>query len=493
MELIGIFRSPLRAMKLKIFARTVRNFHMPPKLDQCRHLAGRVVSIGVILLFLADLNLIAQEPDNHELRLRQLEEQLQLQMKEINQLEEALKQSAHAEPSDWGSVDYDNGLILTPPENSKTPFSMKLNGWIQFRYHGFDSSVNTWTDNAGVARRVEDRSAFDIERARLVFSGHVLDERLTYFLQLDGDTDGGHAVDFFDYYWAWEFDEALSIELGKRKVSASRQWLLGARHTRLIDRPMATDFFRPDRTVGIWAVGELPVNIHYELNLGNGYRTSNFSDTETDDRLTFAATSYIDPLGDYGSALVDFKPSENPLVRLGHSFVYSHNSGEDDGDPYLETNFLRLTDGTRLTDLGALAPGVRVSEVDIYYYSVDAAFKYQGWSLDAEVYLVWLEQLKGNGPLPVSDLMQHGYYVEGGYFLIPEKLDCNLRYSEIDGFYGHGREIAGGINYYPLKTAAMKLSFDVTRIIDSPMQNTASDIFVGDDGMLYRTQFQAEF
>ena len=40
--------------------------------------------------------------------------------------------------------------------------------------------------------------AFDIERARLYFKGTALDERLTYFYHLDGDTDGRHTVDFFD-------------------------------------------------------------------------------------------------------------------------------------------------------------------------------------------------------------------------------------------------------------------------------------------------------
>ena len=39
----------------------------------------------------------------------------------------------------------------------------------------------------------------------------------------------------------------------------------------------------------------------------------------------------------------------------------------------------------------------------------------------------------------------------------------------------------------------MKVSFDVTSLDDSPLQIRASDILVGDDGVLFRTQFQAEF
>ncbi|QDU80388.1 Phosphate-selective porin O and P [Polystyrenella longa] len=435
----------------------------------------------------------ADEISATENRIEHLERELQLQSSELQQLKQELRLETSIAKIDDGSIRYDRGLILTPGDGSNTPFSLKVNGWFQFRHHDFNSHVESWTDNAGITHPVENRNAFDIERARLVLSGHVLDERLTYFTQIDGDTDGGHQLDFFDYYWAWKFDDSFSIQVGKRKVSASRQWLLGARRTRLIDRPMATDFFRPDRTVGIWAVGDLPGNAYYELMVGNGYRTANLPETSTDDRLTFAGTSYLDPLGDYGNTLDDAKDRDSLLVRVGHSFVYSPTSEATGGSPLPETNFIRLTDGTRLTDTGALAPGVTVSDVDIYFYSIDGAFKYKGWSFDAELYLLWLEQLKGDAALPMTDLMQHGFYVEGGRFLIPQKLDANARYSEIDGFYGRGREIAAGLNYYPLSNPYLRLSFDVTRVIDSPLQNTSSDILVGDDGLLFRTQVQAEF
>ena len=68
---------------------------------------------------------------------------------------------------------------------------------------------NTWTDNAGITRPILNRNAFDIERARLTIRGYAVDPRLTYFLQMDGDTDGFHTVDFFDYWWAWQLTIAF--------------------------------------------------------------------------------------------------------------------------------------------------------------------------------------------------------------------------------------------------------------------------------------------
>lgn len=390
-------------------------------------------------------------------------------------------------------VDYDRGIVIRPFDADAHPFELKVNGWIQFRHHAFARDATTWTDNAGVTREIRNRNAFDIERGRIVLSGYAVDKRLTYFLQLDGDTDGGHVVDFFDYWWGWKFSDLLKVQVGKRKVPGSRQWLLAARRTRFSDRPMANDFFRTDRTVGIFGVGQFGEGIHYEVMLGNGYSSSNVPNADSDQKFTFAATNYFDPWGDFGGQIVDYDCTDGALVRFGHSFVYSPNAGIALGIPLGEADFLRLSDGTRLTELGALAPGVRVSSFDVTLYGVDFAWKSFGWSMDAEIFLRWLDNIEGNGPLPVTSLFQHGYYVEGGRFLVPKKLDANLRYSHVSGEYGDASEYAAGVNWYPTDSEKLKISFDVTWLDGSPLQNRSSDILVGDDGVLFRTQFQAEF
>ena len=414
-------------------------------------------------------------------------------------VEETVKPGEKASKKKFEKLDffaaYDGGFTIVAFDKKKQPFNLKINGWIQFRHHGFARHVNSWTDNAGVTRTVRNRNAFDIERARLTFKGSVLDPRLTYFYQLDGDTDGRHTVDFFDYWWAWKFSDQFRLQFGKRKVSGSRQWLLGARRTRFIDRPMANDFFRPDRTIGLWGVGKTHRLGNYELMIGNGYRTSNLPNNTTDDQLTYAFTQYFDPRGDYGGQLVDFDYNCDPLIRFGHSFVYSPITSEALGNPLAETDFIRLADGTRLNQVGALAPGVTVSGVDVFFYGVDFAAKYRGWSFNSEVFFRWLENLQGNGVLPVNSVFQRGFYVEGGKFIIPQKLDFNLRYSEVRGLLGGGSEYAAGFNWYPLDKSNFRLkwSFDVSVFDGSPLNNSSSDILVGDDGMLFRTQLQAEF
>lgn len=390
-------------------------------------------------------------------------------------------------------TDYDRGFVIRPFDAEEHPFEVQLNGWIQFRHHGFARNVETWTDNSGVTRPVLNRNAFDVERARLTMAGYAVDPRLTYFLQLDGDTDGADTVDFFDYWWGWQFTDRFKVELGKRKVPAGLQWLLGARRTRFIDRPMADDFFRPDRTVGIFGVGEFGQNGHYELMLGNGFRTANLPNSLTDDQLTIAATTYLEPAGPFGLQIVDFEGTSKPLWRVGHSFVFSPQAGDRLGLSLAESDFLRLSDGTRLTEIGALAPGVTVSGYDLFLYGMELACKYRGWSMTSEVFLRWVNDLRADGPLPVQELRENGFYVEGGKFLIASKLDWNVRYSQVGGEFGTASEYAAGLNWYPLAKPSLKISFDVTQLDGSPLQNPTSDILVGDSGTLFRSQFQAEF
>ena len=228
--------------------------------------------------------------------------------------------------------------------------------------------------------------------------------------------------------------------------------------------------------------------------LGNGFRTANRTAAEINNKFAFSGTSWWEPNGSFGKPLTDHALSSKPLYRFGHSFTWAAQQGLDaNGAPLRENTFVRLTDGTLLTQNGALAPGTRVSEFDVYLYAVDAAVKYQGWSINAEVYFRWLQDLQGNGPLGRSKIAQRGFFVEGGNVIVPNKLDWNIRYSQVSGPFGDTSEYGAAVNWYPIDSPKLKLTFDVTQIDGSPLNNTATELLVGDSGTLFRTQFQVEF
>jgi hypothetical protein len=346
-------------------------------------------------------------------------------------------------------------------------------------------------DNYGIILSTKKSASGRIELA--ILFGFALDPRLTYLVNLDGDTDGADAVDFFDYWWGWQATDAVGVQLGKRKVPGSRQWILSARHTRMIDRPMACGFFRPDRTVGIFANGKFADGFFIEGMVGNGYRTANLPESEQDNRMAMALTSFWDPFGSFGDMLVDYECRDSRVMRLGHSFVYASQSDHVDGAILNETDFIRLADGTRLATPNALLPGQTARAFDTFLYGVDLAWKRQGWSFNSEVFFRWLGDFRTEvGPINTS-VFQKGFYAEGGKFLVPKKLDLNFRYAQVSDFSASASEYALGSNWFPLKNSLMKLTLETAVLDGAPLNNTGSDILVGDDGILYRSQFQVEF
>jgi hypothetical protein len=394
--------------------------------------------------------------------------------------------------SDW-SAGYGGGFFIRPVDGKRNPFELMINGRIQFRHTGFARDVTTWTDNAGVIRPVTDRQDFEVERGRLEFAGFLLDPALQFFINLDADTDDGHQVIFHDFWFNYAFSKAFDLHVGKAFVPGSREWLNGSARTRFSDRSMATTFFRPDRSVGVWAIGEPAEGCFYRVMVGNGFDAADLRPEELDEKLVYSGSAWVN-FGDYGEGYSDLEWHLAPAAQVGHSFTFAGGGMQESArEPLAEENFVRLSDGTLLTQIGALAPGVTVNDFDIYLYSVDAALKYRGFSVNGEYFFRWLQSISGDGPLPISGFFDHGFSAETGYFLIPKRIEINARMSHVFGPFGDGQEYAGGINWFINATHQWKLTFDVSQLHNVPANNSGPNLRAGDDGMLFRTQLQVAF
>ncbi|MGE3315258.1 MAG: porin [Planctomycetaceae bacterium] len=385
---------------------------------------------------------------------------------------------------------YDNGIYLRLLRGDDS-FELKTNLRSQFRVVSFSPDAESWTDNAGVVRPIEDRQNFDVERLRIVLSGHAFTPELKYFLQMDGDTDSQHVISVLDGWVGWHFSDAFEVQAGKRKVPGTRNWLLGAFDTRLVDRPFANEFFRPSRTTGVWFVGDPTETTHYELMVGQGYNTEGLTPSQSGNDFATGGSVWWDVTGNYGPGRpMDFEIHDELAVRIGTSMVFS-NEGTP-GRQLEEADFLRLTDGTRLTQTDALAPGATVESFNVALLALDAAFKYRGWSANGEYFFRDISDLAAD--LPVPDVgVQQGFYVEGGFFLLPQQLELNSQMAYVTSKFGDRTSYAAGVSYYPRRSQYLKLTIDATVIDGSPVNSTGSDILVGDDGLLIRTQFQALF
>ena len=390
-------------------------------------------------------------------------------------------------------VTYDGGWVLRPYDSVKTPYELKFNMHNQFRYTGFARSVTSFTDAAGNVRPIENRNDFDINRGRLVFSGYAGDPRVGFYTNVDYNTVANNPVLLLMSWLSFQCSDSLTVYAGLGKVPGTWEWIETSRFSLGAERTMATTFFRPSMTAGIWAIGEPLENVHYRVLVGDGFNTFTLRAAELDTNLVYSGSLWYEPLGEYGAGFSDLECHESLAVRIGNGLTFAGNDADPTGEPGPEQTLIRLSDGTRLVEPGALAPGVTVNEFDITLYAVHLGLKYRGWNLSTEYFLRWLSDLRGTGPLPVSSLFDHGFFAQTGFFVVPQRIELYALGSQVTGDFGSGTELGGGINCYLKGQRGARITADVTHIDDSPAQQDRTGLVAGASGTLFRVQFWSFF
>jgi len=389
---------------------------------------------------------------------------------------------------------YDRGFVLRPVDADQTPFEMKINSWLQLRHSVFDSDGPT-----------PDQNDFEFERARLVFSGFALRQELKYFIQIDADDNQTQRLDLLDYYLSYDVGHdqfgldagTIGIRAGRWKVPFNRTRYTSGLNLQFADRSLASVFFDIDRSVGASLYGQTdgplaPVN--WELALINGVRTNGTRPNRVGDldrNLGVSGRVFSDVLGEWGSDFEsDLSWHEELAVRLGAGFAFSR---EDILEGPVEASRQRVVDSG--ATLASVLP-MGASAYNVTLFALSADFRYRGWSLSTEYYFRSLSEFSGAA---VPDLFDHGFLLQGGCFLIPEKLEAFTRWSRIAGDSGSlgvadqsADEVAGGLAWW-IKGRNLKVVFDVTRVNSSPVNDSAVGFMPGDDGLLYRTQLQVAF
>ena len=389
---------------------------------------------------------------------------------------------------------FDRGFVIRPVNSDETPFELKINGQNQFRYTGFERDDATWTNSAGVTTPINNMSNFQIPRGRLIFSGYTFRKELLYNLNIDYNTVGNSQINFRAYWLAWRFSRAMTVYAGQSKVPGSREWLVSFVDTLGVDRSMATTFFRPSLSQGIWATGEPASGFFYHVMMSNGFNTLGATPQQLSSLMAFSGNVWWEPLGEFGRGYSDFEFHTEPAIRLGTSLTYAPERGPQGGSTVPENSDIRLSDGTLITETGALAPGVTLNAFKIGLATVDLSYKYRGASLSGEFFYQNLYGLTGSGPLPGTSIRQYGGFAQAGYFVIPQKLEPYARASFVTGPYGTGSEYAGGFNWFLLPGKQnLRFTFDATWLNQCAADQNRTNLQAGQNGILVRSQLQIFF
>ncbi len=315
-----------------------------------------------------------------------------------------------------------------------------------------------------------------------------------YNLNIDYNTVSNSQINFRAYWLAWRFNRAMTVYAGQSKVPGGREWLLSFVDTQGVDRSMATTFFRPSLSQGIWATGEPTDGVFYHVMMSNGFNTLGSTPQQLSSLMAFSGSVWCEPLGDFGRGYSDFEWHAEPAIRIGTSLTYAPERGPQGGSNVPENSPIRLSDGTLITQTGALAPGTTLNAFKIGLATVDFAYKYQGGSLSGEFYLQELFDLRASGPIPQSSIYQYGSFAQAGYFLIPQTFEPYARTSYVTGPSGAGAEYAGGFNWFFLPGKQnLRFTLDAAWLDHVPADQNRTNYQAGQTGILVRSQLQIFF
>ncbi len=395
-------------------------------------------------------------------------------------------------------VGYDGGFVIASEQDLRLgtddyPYRLKINGWGQLRNTVLVSDSSN-----------RDVNQLQLKRARIVLSGNAFSKDLAYFVQLDGRSNAADTLRILDYYFAYDLSHVFpnaergtfGIKAGLYKMPFSLARQLSGKELEFADRSMASIYFDVNRSLAFGLYGEnksLPLPIHWELALFNGLVTGGAetgSSGTLDNNNAFSGRIHMYPAGDWGAGdLADLTNHQTLATRIGTGFAVT----KIDRIGSTEFSALRVVDSGR--QLSELLPNA-VNTYNVSLFSVDASLKYHGLSMTTEYYFRNISGFRGS---TVPDLFDHGFWLQCGKFLIPQKLELLTRWSRVTGNSGtlgaenqSSDELAcGGVWYFRQQHA--KLTLDATHLNGATINSSALDISSGDVGWLYRTQLQFSF
>lgn len=320
---------------------------------------------------------------------------LEMEVKKEAPAKEAKSEAASGE--DWTKkieAGYDKGAYVKTPDDR---YSLKLNVRTQgrFRYRAREEQ--------------DDDASFDVRRARILAGGNVFYPWMKYGTQVT--LEGGSAA-LRDAWIEAAYYDAAKPRIGQYKVPFDREFLTSAFNLQLIDRSLANGQFSLQRDIGVQLSGKfLQDQLNYAVGMFNG---SGANQGNQDQNFMYVGRLVYTPFGSYPYSQAALDTPNTPKLAVGVAGAYL---------PGLEP-------GERNSLAGVLGnTNIVPVNSDVYQLTTDLAFKYRSVSFEGGFYF---RNIDPEEDTPFGEQEAYGYYLQGGYFLIPKTLEVAARYSWMD-------------------------------------------------------------
>ena len=363
---------------------------------------------------------------------------------------------------------YDRGLYT----QFKDKFRLKIRIRLQPRFTDahFNGAWNTTGDaknyptvsgtgTVSAFRHGEDLNVFGVHRTRLVFEGFAFTPDINYFVQFRNDTADSttqnaaarSTTQLYDAYLTFKQLPWANLRIGQYRTHFGRQEFFSSALLQFVDRGFVAEAFVPnsidrrDQGVTIFSdYNKYPVNYAFGVFNGVGINLTRLGLTTPGNanELMYVGRLAWDIRGKPGYFEGDLAYSTTPQVAIGAS--YGYNAG-------LQTNTTGPGSNNQVsTSIASLGNGRSLNQgvVDIGTGAIDGVLKYKGVSLQAEGFVRNVDTRDHSKRIGNTT----GFYVQGGYFLVPRTIEVVGRYSYMDPDSLRTQDTmtssVGGLNWY---------------------------------------------
>jgi hypothetical protein len=386
-------------------------------------------------------------------------------------------------------------------------------------------------------RSINESSSFNLRTARLYFMGHLFNPDFKYYLQLAGETaenaQAPGALSVLDMNVTSTHFSLLNVQLGQYKVYFNRSQINSTASMQFANRALAMDAFTASglnrRDTGITLMNDeeiYPVNYYVGIFNGSGPLVNRFAQFTSEEptvgcsggqtsgnpfpsaanctstpnqrnlnanlrsninQLMYVARLQANLMGRVGYGEGDMAYSETPQMAVGAGYAYNPAIDTSTGNAFVGIDLANLTVRRAMASTGngrILGQGT----VDFSTWTADYAFKYRGFSLQAEYWfrnvtrhnkgLPCLVSTGVGGPCTTYAPGQFGnttgWYVQSGYFLIPRKVELAARYAWWDPDTRSGGDL--------IKEVDLSLNWFLSGTYDHQIMVTYSNIAMGQGG-----------
>ena len=349
-------------------------------------------------------------------------------------------------------------------------FKLNITGQFQLRY-----IVGVQGNNSSSEGEVTSSShGFQLRRMKIGFQGHAFTKKFKYKFVLETNRNGGNSSFADDVWVQYEFADDAYVRLGNQKIPFLREELLSSSRQLAVDRASVTEFFTQNRALGANVIYKGFDMVHLQGGIFGGANsgvTDFNTTTQADTNLT--ARADVKLFGDWKAAK-DYNAWEGTETSLFVGGAVSYQSGGASGS---------------------------ANGSEYFGWTADALFKTGPLSINLAYMGATLDDV-------AATRTPQGVLAQGGFFVIPDKLQPYLRYEFLDD------DVAGndtihmvtvGANYF-FEKHNLKLTADVVYVIagnsatsistfgSSPFSDGLGfDGFSGENQLVFRSQLQFLF